>query len=261
MPEFNANLPKYDFAGKLALITGAASGIGRAAAHRFAANHAMVVVADQNEEMGRAVASQIESAGGKALFVLADIGRTEDCAALVDICVSRFGALDYAFNNAGIGVRLAPVEEMPLEIWQQTLDINLTGVFNCLRYELAAMRKAGRGAVVNNASVMGLVGGLNAAAYSAAKHGVIGLTRTAALDCRESGIRINAICPGFTETPMTDHGGLGKPKAVEAAVRQTPLGRMAQPEEIAEAALWLCSEAASFVTGVALPVDGGYTAH
>lgn len=254
------NLPHYNFAGKVALVTGAASGIGRAAALRFAANRAAVVVADRNEELGRAVAMQIEKAGGKAFFMSCDISRADDCAALIESCVSRFGALDYAFNNAGIGVRLAPVEEMPLDIWQQTLDINLTGVFNCLRYEVAAMRKAGRGAVVNNASVMGLVGGLNASAYSAAKHGVIGLTRTAALDCRDSGIRVNAICPGFTETPMTDQGGVGKPKAVEAAVRQTPLGRMAQPEEIAEAALWLCSDAASFVTGVALPIDGGFTA-
>lgn len=251
--------PSYDLKGKVALITGAASGIGRAAALRFAQCGAAVVCADRNEEEGPNVIAQIEASGGRARFVRADVSQLAECEDLVATCVKSFGRLDYAFNNAGIGARLAPVDQFPADIWQKTLDINLTGVFNCLRCEVEVMRRAGGGAIVNTASVMGLVGALNGSAYTAAKHGVIGLTRTVALDCRDAGIRVNAICPGFTETAMTGQGGEAKHKAITAAVRQTPMGRMGQPEEIAEAALWLCSDGASFITGVALPVDGGFT--
>lgn len=251
--------PVYDFGGKVALVTGAASGIGRATALLFAGHGAAVVLVDRNAQDGAAVAVQIEAAGGRARFVAADVSQLADCEKAVAACIESFGTLDYAFNNAGISARLSPIETFPPDVWQKTLDINLTGVFNCVRAEVEVMRRAGRGAIVNNASVMGLVGALNGCAYAAAKHGVIGLTRTAALDCRESGIRVNAVCPGFTQTAMTGEGGNEKSSAITAAVRKTPMGRMGLPEEIAEAALWLCSDGASFVTGVALPVDGGFT--
>lgn len=253
------SMPVYDFSGKVALVTGAAGGIGRAAALRFAQSGAAVLIADRDGERGPAVVSEIQSAGGTAAFKQVDVSSSEDCDALISACLEWFGGLDYAFNNAGIGARLAPIDEFSPEIWQKTLNINLTGVFNCVRSEVAVMRRAGRGAIVNNASVMGLVGALHGSAYTAAKHGVIGLTRATALDCRDAGIRINAVCPGFTETAMTGQGGDKKYESVAAAVRRTPMGRMAQPGEIAEAALWLCSDGSSFVTGSALVVDGGFT--
>lgn len=253
-------LPTYDFSGQVALVTGGASGIGRAAALRFARSGAAVVIVDCSSDAGERTLSEIAAAGGTAHFVATDVSRPEDCKRAVQSALDVFGRLDIAFNNAGIGVRLAAIEDMPIEVWQKTLDINLSGVFHCLQAELRVMRRAGSGVIVNNASVMGLVGALNGAAYSAAKHGVIGLTRTAALDCREESIRVNAICPGFTATGMTGDGGAKKSGAVESAIRRTPMGRMARPEEIAEAAVWLCSDAASYITGVALPVDGGFTA-
>lgn len=250
---------QIDYKGKVALVTGAASGIGRATALKFAASGASLVLADLTEEAGEQLAQEIRKSGGKALFQRTDVSCMEDCEALVAAALSQFGRIDVAFNNAGIFGELRRTGAWGSAKWQAHLDVNLTGVFNCLSCELEAMKDKG-GAIVNNSSIMGLAGGAGAAAYSAAKHGVIGLTKSAALEYGRHGIRINAVCPGFIATPMTPVGTAAAEKTVASAIRRTALGRLGIPDEIAEAVLWLCSDAASFVAGVALAVDGGFTA-
>lgn len=249
----------YDFSGKVALITGAASGIGRATALRFAEHGARVVLGDLDRASGDQVLTAIHAAGAQGVFVSTDVRRAGDCHALVVAALQHYGQLDFAFNNAGIFGAPQRLGDGDDGYWQQTVDVNLHGVLNCLHAELRVMRDVGGGCIVNNASVMGLRGGSGATAYCASKHGVIGATKAAALDYGRSGIRINAVCPGFVSTPMTSVGGGFTDKAVVAAVRRTALGRMGQPEEIAEAVLWLCSDSAAFVTGSALAVDGGFT--
>jgi NAD(P)-dependent dehydrogenase (short-subunit alcohol dehydrogenase family) len=242
--------------GKSALVTGAGSGIGRATALAFAREGAWVAAADSKLNAAQETARLVEVAGGQAVAVEVDV--TDDAA--VEAMV--FGGLDCAFNNAGIapfqvnaaGQKIADVAP---EAWQRLLDVNLTGVWRCLRHEVAQMRTQGGGAIVNTASIAGLVGLRNASAYAAGKHGVVGLTRTAAADHAEENIRVNAVCPGYIETPMTEdamqrHG--------EGIMARVPMARMGRPEEIAEAVVWLCSDRASFVTGAAWTVDGGYTA-
>jgi len=247
-------------AGKVALVTGAAAGIGRASALVFAREGARLVVSDVDERGGRETAEQIVAAGGEALFVRADVSRDDDCVALVRAAVERFGRLDCAFNNAGIEGRLASTTECEDENWRRTIAVNLTGTWLCMRAELRQMLAQGGGAIVNMSSVAGLVGFADLPAYVASKHGVIGLTRTAALEYAKQNVRINAVCPGVIRTAMIDRVTGREPARERAFVAMEPLGRMGEPSEVGEAAAWLCSPRASFVTGHALAVDGGFVA-
>ncbi len=250
-----------EFLGKTALITGAASGIGLATAQLMAAAGASVVMADLDQEAGERAAAAIADGGGRAVFHRLDVRDAQACSALVDSVLARFGRLDAAFNNAGISGATSLTEDQGLELWQRVLDINLTGVFNCMAPQLRAMRAAGRGAIVNTASIAGTGGAAGAAAYSASKHGVIGLTRTAAVEYARYGIRVNAVCPGYIETPMTvGASSIFTGSHLERAVSATPIRRFGQPREIAEMVLWLCSDRASFVTGGQHIVDGGASA-
>ncbi|MBO8140836.1 MAG: SDR family oxidoreductase [Firmicutes bacterium] len=247
--------------GKVALVTGAATGIGRATALAFARAGAKVLVADVNEAAGQETVRLIRDTGGTAEFALADVSRTEDVAAMVRQAVEQFGGLDFAFNNAGIEGVLAPTGDYPEDVWNKVIAINLTGVWRCMRHEIPAMLGRGGGVIVNTASILGLVGFANAPAYTAAKHGVVGLTKAAAQEYATKGIRVNAVCPGFIETPMVMERGVqaGKDRAAYDQIASLhPMNRLGKPEEIAQAVLWLCSDAASFVTGHTLTVDGGY---
>jgi NAD(P)-dependent dehydrogenase (short-subunit alcohol dehydrogenase family) len=247
---------------RVALVTGAASGIGRCTALAFAAEGARVVVSDVQSEPGRATVDLIETAGGEAIFVAADVSRREDVERLVSTGVETFGRLDYAHNNAGVSGLAQPGTEFhmyPEQLWDQVLGINLKGVWLCMQAEIAHMLGHGGGAIVNTASIAGLVGGFGGA-YSAAKHGVVGLTRVAALEYAARGIRVNAVCPGVIETPMVDQLFASRPQVRDFLLSGEPIGRFGRPEEIAVAVVWLCSDAASFLTGVALPVDGGWVA-
>lgn len=246
--------------GKVALITGGGSGIGRATALLFGREGARVAIADYNAEGGERVAKEIRNAGGAAEFHAADVSNPADVETLIGKLVAAHGRLDCAFNNAGIEGRMASTPECSLDNWDRVIAINLSGVFYCLKYEIAQMLKQGGGSIVNTASVAGLVGLAGGAAYVAAKHGVAGLTKTAALEFAQRGIRVNAVCPGFIRTPMVervlDRGTFNEEQIITAE----PMHRMGKPEEIAEAVLWLCSDASSFVTGLPMPVDGGYVA-
>lgn len=244
---------------KVALVTGAGSGIGRAAALLLAREGAAVVVSDVAEEGAQETVRLITTAGGTASFVRADVGEPADCEALVRAVVSRHGALHLACNNAGISGPQGPTGDYPLDGWQRVIGINLSGVFYCLRYEIPALLAAGGGAIVNMASVLGQVAFAGSPAYVAAKHGVVGLTQSAAVEYAAAGIRVNAIGPGFISTPML--AGLeAQPAAVEQLQALHPIGRLGQAEEVAELVLWLLSDRASFVTGAYYAVDGGYLA-
>lgn len=247
----------YGFDGKVALVTGAGSGIGRASAIGFAASGARVVVSDVNETGGNETVEIIHSAGGVAVFQKCDVSDGDQVKALVARAVSEFGSLDFAHNNAGINSMMA--NEYDDEVWAKSIGVNLTGVMLCMREESEVMLKAGKGAIVNTSSINGLVGNGAQPGYVATKHGVVGLTRHGALRWAKQGIRVNAVCPGVIETGMT------APLAANPEMRKvldgmTPMGRMGRPEEIASAVLWLCSDQASFVTGHALAIDGGATA-
>ena len=247
-------------AGKSAVVTGAASGIGRASAIALAHAGATVVVADVDNTGGAETVRLVASGGGDVCFVHADVAREEDVASLVAACVARYGHLDCAVNNAGIAARGELTHELSEEAWNRVLAVNLTGVWLCLKHEVAQMLARGRGgAIVNMASVAGLVGGTTSV-YAASKHGVVGLTKQAALEYAPRGIRINAVCPGVIQTPMVDRAFAVRPGLEERWRAAEPIGRLGTPEEVAAAVVWLCSEAASFVTGVALPVDGGWVA-
>jgi NAD(P)-dependent dehydrogenase (short-subunit alcohol dehydrogenase family) len=252
--------PTYDFAGQVALVTGAGSGMGLATAQAFAEAGASVVLADINENALRAAADGLTAAGHTAVGVTCDVSNEDDVAALVARTVASLGRLDMAFNNAGIMIPPSDAADEAVDNFDRVNAINLRGVWACMKHELRQMRKQGSGAIVNCSSLGGLVGLPGRASYHASKHGVIGLTRSAALEYAPRGVRINAVCPGTIYTPMVaDMLAKGELDMAEA-VRNQPIGRLGQAEEIAAAVLWLCSAASSFVVGVALPVDGGYTA-
>lgn len=249
-----------ELTGKVAIVTGASTGIGRAAALALSAEDAAVVLADVDDARGLAVSEEIRHKGGEAIFVRTDVSDDAQVASAVLQAVSTFGGLDLAFNNAGIEGVQAVTHECTVENWNRTLAINLSGVWFCMRHEIPAMLKRGGGVIVNNSSVAGLVGFGGIPAYTASKHGIIGLTRTAALEYAEQGIRVNAVCPGIIDTEMIDRFTGHQSEAQEALLATEPVGRLGRPEEIADAVVWLCSSRASFVTGQAIAVDGGFVA-
>ncbi len=249
------------FEGKVALVTGAGSGIGRAAAQAFAAEGASVVVADIAVEGGEETVRLIEKGGGKADFVATDVSQQEQVETLVAAAVDIYGRLDYACNNAGISNEgQTAVADTRIEVFDRIMSINLRGVFLCMKYELQHMLEQGGGAIVNTASTLAVVSHPGCPAYSASKHGIVGLTKSAALAYAEQGIRVNAVCPGNTDTGLLDPVKAGGAWVIEALLENTPMKRIADPMEIAKAMVWLCSDAASFCTGHALVVDGGYVA-
>lgn len=249
-----------DFKGKVALVTGAASGIGRESALAFARAGAKVVCADITVDAGEETVKMIKDMGGDAFFVKCDVSKEPEVKALIDAAVAHYGRLDCAHNNAGIEGAMGPCAECTEENWDRTIAINLKGVFLCCKYELPVMLKQGGGAIVNTSSVAGLVGFGGIPAYVASKHGVAGLTKTIALDYAKENIRCNAVCPGVINTPMIERFTGGDPAALKAFTDTEPVGRLGEPSEIADAVVYLCSDQASFVTGIAMPVDGAYVA-
>ena len=246
--------------GKVAIVTGAGTGIGRAAALAFAREGARVLVAGLEPERLAETVELVRAAGGEALASHTDVADPAQAAAMVEAALAAWGRLDCAFNNAGIEGDTAPLADCTLENWHRVIAVNLTGTFLCLRAEIPAMLRGGGGAVVNCASVAGLVGFGGIPAYTASKHGVVGLTKAAALDYATGGVRVNAVCPGVIQTAMVDRFTGGSPEAVAAMTAMQPVGRLGRPEEVAALAVWLCSDAASFVTGEAIAVDGGFVA-
>ena len=253
--------PTYDFDGQVALVTGASSGMGLATAEAFSDSGAAVVLADINEKALQTVAEKLTSAGRKALSVVCDVSNEAQVANMIERAVAHFGRLDMAFNNAGIQVPPSDAADETAENFDRVNGINLRGVWACMKHELRQMRTQGSGAIVNCSSLGGLVGLPSRAAYHASKHGVIGLTKSAAMEYAPRGIRINAICPGTINTPMVSDMLAKQADAMKEIMRDQPIGRLGESDEIAAAVLWLCSPGASFVVGVALPVDGGFTAH
>jgi NAD(P)-dependent dehydrogenase (short-subunit alcohol dehydrogenase family) len=248
------------FAGKVAFVTGAANGIGRAAALAFAREGVSVVVADRSEPGNQETARMIEEAGGRALTVQCDVSRADDVKAALQRTIETFGRLDFAFNNAGVEQPIMAAADITEGEWDRIVDINLRGVFLCVQHEIPLLLKQGGGVIVNTSSGAGVKGIAGQAAYCAAKFGIVGLTKAAALDYAKSNIRVNAVCPGIIETPMMDRFSGGTPEGRERVIAQEPVGRMGRPEEIAAAVVWLCSDAAAFVVGHAMVIDGGQTA-
>jgi NAD(P)-dependent dehydrogenase (short-subunit alcohol dehydrogenase family) len=248
------------FKDKVALITGAGAGIGRAAALEFAHRGAKVVVADVTTQ-GNATVEQIEKMHGHAIFVQVDVSQPAGVQDLIHETMQTYGRLDFAFNNAGIEGASASVADMAVADWHRVIEVNLSGVFYSMKYELPAILKSGGGAIVNMSSILGQVGFTNASAYTASKHGVIGLTKAAALEYSAQGIRVNAVCPAFIATPMLERAGITSDPAVRASMEAMhPIGRLGEAEEVAKVVTWLCSPDASFVTGEAILIDGAYTA-
>lgn len=248
------------FEGKVALVTGAASGLGLATAKAFAESGASVVLADWNEKAAHSAAEELAAQGHKALAVRCDVADDAQVEAMVQRTVETFGQLDAAYNNAGIQNVLAETADSTRDDYDRVMAVNLRGVWSCMKFELRQMRKQGSGAIVNCSSLGGLIGGNRRGPYHAAKHGVIGFTKSAALEYATRGIRVNAVCPGMIQTPMSDKMiAEGQGEELNAMLKAcVPMARMGRPEEIADAVLWLCSSAASYVTGQSISVDGGY---
>ncbi len=249
-----------DLKGKTAIVTGGASGIGEATALLYAEEGCNVVVSDVQEEKGNNLVQKIRQLNGKAIFVKADVSKPEDCEILVNKAVATFGSLDIAFNNAGIGGESNAVADMSIEGWNHVIAVNLNSVFYCMKYELLQMQKQGKGSIINNSSILGQVGFANAAGYVAAKHGVIGLTKNAALEYSSKGIRINAVGPAFINTPLLTEAGMDDNVKQSVLIPMHPIGRLGESKEVAELVVWLSSDKASFVTGSYYAIDGGYLA-
>ncbi len=247
------------FASRVAFVTGAGSGIGQAAALAFAREGATVVVADRSEKGNAETARLVEELGTRALAVRCDVKQTEEVKAALDKTIEAFGRLDFAFNNAGSEQPMTATADLTEQEWDRIVDINLRGVFVCMKHEIPHMLRNGGGVIVNTSSGAGVKGFKGQAAYAAAKHGVIGLTKSAALDYASQNIRINAVCPGIIETSMMDRFTGGTPEGRQRVIAQEPVGRMGKPEEIAAAVVWLCSDPAAFMIGHAMVIDGGQT--
>lgn len=250
----------YDFKDKVAFVTGGSTGIGRATALAFAEHGAHVVVADVNLDAGGKTAQLIQESGGKGHFVRCDVSKDADVKKAIEDTVGLFGRIDFAFNNAGTEGIQAMTKDCSEENWDRVIAVNLKGVWLCMKYELQQMLKQGGGSIVNCSSIAGLIGFNAVPAYVASKHGVLGLTKTAALEYAKSGIRINAVCPGVIDTPMIERATHGDANAINMYAAGEPVGRLGRPQEIAAAVLWLSSEQSSFVTGHPLVVDGGWVA-
>jgi len=245
------------FKNKVALVTGGVSGIGRATVVEFAQGGAKVVVADMQD--GKKFVAEIKRAGGEAIFIKCDVSKEADVKAMIQKTVKTFGRLDYAVNNAGTEGVQSPLQDLTEELWQKTIDTNLKGVWLCMKYEIPQMLKQGKGAIVNTSSIAGVIGFQNSAAYAASKHGIIGLTKVAALENAQTGIRVNAVCPGLIKTPMLERAFVSE-EMEQAYVAGVPMKRLGRPEEIADSIIHLCSDASSLITGHALVIDGGWVA-
>ena len=253
--------PSTGLSGKVTIVTGAASGIGRAASRMFHAAGATLTLVDRDAEGLRETAAAIRADGGTVLVEAADVSIASEVEGAIAATVEHYGRLDCAFNNAGVDSFQWAIADLPEEEWRRVIDVDLTGVFLCMRAEINAMLASGGGSIVNTSSGLGLVAIANQSAYIAAKHGVLGLTKAAALEYATQGLRVNAVCPGIIHTPMADRGVAGNPAVADALAASQPIGRMGEPEEVAVAAMFLLSDAASFITGEALAVDGGYLAN
>lgn len=250
----------YNFENKTAFITGASTGIGRTTAVAFAQNRANVALIDVNTEAALETLSHIEKRGGKGIFIKCDVSKSDEVKNAIERTIAQFGSLDFAFNNAGIEGEQAATAESTEENWDRVIDINLKGIWLCMKFQIEHMLKKGGGSIVNCSSIAGQVAFANIPAYVASKHGVLGLTKTAAIEYARKNIRVNAVCPGVIKTPMIDRFTQGSAEAEKQFAEAEPIGRLGKPEEIAEAVLWLASEKSSFVTGHPLVVDGGWVA-